>query len=89
MIRGLMIKVINTEEIMEAHKKASDAKKHVWYCYFGDPVTKPYDKGYANAFFLKCGIIRELNHDKALKYMYYEKRDKPYNPLKYKLQYVM
>jgi hypothetical protein len=130
MIRGLMIKVINTEEVMETHKKALEAKKYVWYCYFGKPVTKPYGKGYANAFFigngklyharfsdiragltheggrlpkseieylprkyrnnyerqdkiaffLKCGVIIELNHDKALEYMYYEKTDEPYIP---------
>lgn len=115
---------------METYKKASEAKKYVWYCYFGNPVTKPYGKGYTNAFFigngklyhthfseiragpmheggrlheseidflpeefednierqdeiaffLKCGVIRELDHDKALKYLYYEKTDEPYIP---------
>lgn len=130
MIRGLMIKVKDTEKVMETHKKASETKKHVWYCYWGNPTTKPYGKGYANAFFigngilyhtrfteiragpkhnggqlqeseieylprkyrdnyerqdeiaffLKCGVIIELNHDKALKYIYYEKTDEPYIP---------
>ncbi|MCK4797021.1 MAG: hypothetical protein KAT05_06540 [Spirochaetes bacterium] len=132
MVRGIAIKVAEgAENIMETYKLASETKKYVWYCYFGNPVTKPYGKGYGNAFFIgdgklyhthfkeiragimheggklneneidflpkeyqnnielqdeiaffmKCGVIRELDYDKALECMFYEKTGKPYFPL--------
>ena len=57
-LTGLIIKVTgNTEEIMENHMETSATKSYVWYCYFGDPVTKPYDKGYRNAFFIGNGRL--------------------------------
>ncbi len=130
-LKGLIIIVTgNTKEIMENYREASETKKYVWYCYFGDPVTKPYGKGYKNAFFigngklyhtcfseiragpkhngkrlpeceseflpeeykdniklqdeiaffLKCGVIRELDYNKAIGQIYYEKTGEEYIP---------
>ncbi len=30
-------------EIMENHKNAANDNEYVWYCYFGNPTTKPYE----------------------------------------------
>ncbi len=131
----------NIDEIMENYKNAANDNEYVWYCYFGNPTTKPYEhkdilkkevffigqgklyhahlldiipgpnhggkklkddeKGHIPseyqddinqneiAYFLQCTNIKELDYDKAIKNILYNKNSKPYilstapNPVSY------
>jgi len=48
--------------------------------YLPEEFQDNFDKQDEIAFFLRCGKIRELDHDRTLAGMYYKKTGNPYIP---------